>query len=196
LEAAFLSAVIMGIVFVQNVTMLEIWNTVLAKLVEITGTNSYYVNFSITFMLAILLPVSLLGLASWVASRVNGSSALENFTRFGYAIIALDMAGHIAHNLFHLLAEGKSIFYTAAALFGVEFHGADPAILGTEAIQVLQYGLIALGFIGSMYIVYQIAKRHHKDALVWGTVAPFAALMVLLTYFNIVLFSLPMAMRM
>ena len=38
---------------------------------------------------------------------------VQNFARFGYALIALDVAGHMAHNLFHLLAEGKGILFTA-----------------------------------------------------------------------------------
>jgi hypothetical protein len=196
LEAAFLSAVIMGIVFVQNVTMLEVWKSVLSWLEMVTGTTSYYVTFSITFLAAIILPVSLLGLASFIAAKFNKSSFIENFTRFGYAIIALDMAGHIAHNLFHLLAEGKSIVFTALALFGVESHGASPALVSIGTIQLLQFGLIGLGFIASLYIVYRIAKSNHQGKLVWATFAPYAVLMVFLGVLNIILFTLPMAMRM
>jgi hypothetical protein len=121
---------------------------------------------------------------------------VENFTRFGYAIIALDVAGHIAHNLFHLLAEGKSIFYTAIALFGQEVHGASPAVVSMETIQFLQYGLIALGFIGSLYTAYRVAKNNHSSAQVWRTFVPYAALVVVLTIMNVYLFVLPMAMRM
>ena len=121
---------------------------------------------------------------------------MENFTRFGYAIIALDVAGHIAHNLFHLLAEGKSIFYTALALFGQEVHGASPALVGMDTIQILQFGLIALGFIGSLYTAYRIAKTNHSGGNVWGTFVPYAALIVILGVMNVYLFVLPMAMRM
>ncbi len=123
-EAAFLAAVIMGIVFVQNVTMLEIWGSLLSWLEGVTGTASYYVNFTITFAVAIILPVSLLACASLVAANRNQASFVNNFTRFGYAIIAFDLAAHIAHNVFHLLAEGKSILYTGLALFGV---GVEPS---------------------------------------------------------------------
>ena len=112
LEEAFLSAVIMGIVFVQNITMLEVWGSILGWLERVTGTTSYAVTFTITFAIAMSIPVALLALASWVANKFNKDSILQNFTRFGYAIIVLDVAGHIAHNLFHLLAEGKSILYT------------------------------------------------------------------------------------
>lgn len=195
-EAAFLAAVIMGIVFVQNITMLEVWTGILAWLEKAVGTTSYYVTFSITFAVAIIAPVLLLGLASWIAAKLNKTSLLDNFTRFGYALIALDMAVHIAHNLFHLLAEGKSIVFTALALFGVDSHGASMALVSSGTIQLLQFGLVGLGFIGSLYIVYRIAQSNHQGRLVWATVAPYAVLMVLLGILNVVLFTLPMAMRM
>jgi hypothetical protein len=196
LEEAFLSAVIMGIVFVQNVTMLEVWSSMLNWLEELVKTTNYAVTFSITFAIAIILPVAMLALTSWFAGKFNKSTFVENFARFGYAIIALDVAGHIAHNLFHLLAEGKSIFYTALTLFGQEFHGASPALVSMETIQILQYGLIALGLFGSLYTAYNIAKKNHPQEKVWGTFIPYAALIVVLTVMNVYLFMLPMAMRM
>ena len=123
-------------------------------------------------------------------------SLVENFARFGYAIIALDMAGHIAHNLFHLLAEGKSVYYTALGLFGTTTHNASSAILDMSTIQVLQFSLIALGLIGSLYTAYRIAKTNNANGKVWATFIPYAALIVILTAINVVLFTLPMAMRM
>ena len=196
IEEAFLSAVIMGIVFVQNVTMLEVWGSMLKWLENAVGTTNYAVTFSITFVIAIIIPVTMLGIASWIAGKFNKSSLIENFTRFGYAIIALDVAGHIAHNLFHLLAEGKSIFYTAIALLGQEVHGASPALVSMETIQFLQYGLITLGFLGSLYTAYRVAKNNHSGTLAWRTFTPYAVLIVVLTIMNVYLFILPMAMRM
>lgn len=197
IEEAFLSAIIMGIVFVQNITMLEVWGSILAWLEGITGTQSFYVNFTITFLISMLIPVSLLVLSSLVAQKFNHESLLLNFTRFGYAIIALDIAGHIAHNLFHLLAEGKSIIFTGLALVGQNVgHNLSPAVVDTGTIQLLQFVLIALGFIGSLYTAYRIARVNHSSQKVWGTLAPYAVLMVLLAVMNIWLFILPMAMRM
>ena len=136
MEEAFLSAVIMGIVFVQNVTMLEVWTGML------NGWNEPSEQPTMPSPSALPLPSRSLFLSpcwvftSWIAGKFNKSSLVENFTRFGYAIIALDVAGHIAHNLFHLLAEGKSIFYTALTLFGQEVHGASPALVGMDTIQI------------------------------------------------------------
>ncbi|MCX7114146.1 MAG: 4Fe-4S binding protein [Proteobacteria bacterium] len=195
-EAAFLAAVIMGIVFVQNVTMLEVWGSILSWLEGVTGTTSYYVNFTITFAVAITLPVSLLAWASFYAAKYNKASFVDNFTRFGYAIIAFDLAAHIAHNLFHLLAEGKSILYTGLALFGVDSHDASPALAGMPVIQTLQFGLLGLGFLASLYSVYRIAESNHEGEVVWATFKPYALMMVSFGILNVVLFTLPMSMRM
>jgi hypothetical protein len=130
------------------------------------------------------------------AAKNNKASFVDNFTRFGYAIIALDLAAHIAHNLFHMLAEGKSILYTWLALFGVDSHGASTALVSTPTIQILQFGLIGLGFLGSLYIVYRIASTYYEGEVVWATFKPYAVLMGCLGILNIVLFTLPMGMRM
>jgi hypothetical protein len=197
IEEAFLSAVIMGIVFVQNVTMLEVWSSILAWLEKVTGTTNYAITFSITFLIAMLIPIALLVLTSWVAHKFNKESLLQNFTRFGYALIALDMAGHIAHNLFHLLAEGKSIIFTGLALLGKSVgHDLSPALVSPELIQLLQFALIGLGIAGSLLVIYHIARENYPKEKVWGTFATYSTLMVILGALNIWLFVLPMAMRM
>ena len=63
-------------------------------------------------------------------------------------------------------------------------------------IQFLQFGLLALGFIGSLYVAYRIAKLTSVNGKVWGTFIPYAVLIVVLTIMNVILFTLPMAMRM
>ena len=75
-------------------------------------------------------------------------------------------------------------------------HGASPAILDMGTIQFLQFGLLALGFFGSLFVAYRIAKMNSASGKVWGTFIPYAALMVVLTAMNVFLFTLPMAMRM
>ena len=57
-------------------------------------------------------------------------------------------------------------------------------------------GLIALGFIGSLYTAYRVAKNHHAGPQLWRTFVPYATLVVVLTIMNVYLFVLPMAMRM
>lgn len=196
LEEAFLAVVIMGIVFVQNITMLDVWKSILGGLERITGTESYFVTFTITFVVSMLIPIALLALTALAGKRANGDSLLRNFAKFGYAVIPLDVAGHVGHNLFHLLAEGKAVVYTALGLIGKEVHGASPALLSIEAIQILQFALIGLGVAGSLYTAYRIAKNSYGPGRSLVAFAPYALLVLLLGALNVWLFSLPMAMRM
>lgn len=195
LDASFLAVVIMGIVFVQNITMLEIWDGMLAWLENVTGTQNYAITFTITFIIAMAIPVALLSITGLVAKTFNKASLKENFTKYGYALIPLDMAAHIAHNLFHLLAEGKSVFYTFIELFGVEIQHTSSAILDDPTIQAFQFILIAIGTLGSIYTAYKISKNNYESKKVSTTIV-YSILLILLAVVNIMLFSLPMAMRM
>ena len=91
----------------------------LAWIEATTGITNYAVIFTVAFAVAVSLSRS----PCWrgVPHRRRPATwrpRMTNFARFGYALIPLDVAAHLAHNLFHLLAEGGSVFYTVAALFG------------------------------------------------------------------------------
>jgi polyferredoxin len=196
LAESFLAVAIMGIVLIQNLTMLDVWGGMLARIEAATGTTSYAVNYGVGFAVAISVPALLLLGAARVAGRWNGESARNGFARFGYALIPLDVAAHLAHNLFHLLAEGKSVAYTAAALVGHDGAHGSAALAGLGTIRALQFTLLALGLAGSLYTAYRIqrggaAPRRGRRA----TLVPYAALLVGLGILNAWLFMLPMAMR-
>ncbi|WP_410515053.1 4Fe-4S binding protein [Paenibacillus sp. BR2-3] len=189
-EHAFLAAVIMGIVFVQNITMLEIWQDILNIISKVTQTTSYNVNFTVAFVISMIIPIAML----WIAAKITGRNETfekvkENFVRFGYAVIPLDLAGHLAHNLFHVFTEGKAIWFNTANLFGYKLTG-DLGLTSVGTVQLLQYAVILLGLFGSAYTVYRIGNRAS-----WRKLLPYYSLMVILAVINIYLFSLPMTHR-
>jgi polyferredoxin len=193
---SYLAMAIMGIVLIQNITMLEVWTDFLAWIEEATGITSYAVIFTVAFAAAVTLPVGLLAVASRIAARGNLENLRTNFARFGYALIPLDVAGHLAHNLFHLLAEGKSVVYTVAGVFGASSAGGDTSLVGTGTIQVLQFTLVGLGLAGSLYTARRIAHRRYRTpSRRLRTLAPYAAIIALLGAVNVYLFLLPMAHR-
>jgi polyferredoxin len=198
IEASFLAMAVMGIVLIQNVTMLQIWQDVLDWIDRATGISSYPVAFTIAFIVAVGAPVTSLWMASAVAARRTGASAATLFARYGYALIPLDVAGHIAHNLFHLLAEGKSVFYTAATTAGLSAPGGSPALVSTTTIQILQYAILAAGIAGSVYAVHRITRvqQSPRTSGPAATQVPFQVLVALFAVANLLLFALPMAMRM
>ena len=195
-EQAFLAVVIMGLVFVQNITMLNVWESILGWLEQVTGTQNYAVTFTITFLIAMLIPITLLALTGLLAGKLNGETVARNFAKFGYAIIPLDVAAHAAHNMFHLLAEGKAVMFTALASVGQVVPEQSPALADNATIQILQFALLALGVIGSVYTAYRIARSNYASGKSWATLVPYAALIMVLGGVNVWLFLLPMAMRM
>jgi ferredoxin len=71
-EHEFLAVVIMGIVFVQNITMLEIWQDILTIISKVTLTTNNNVNFTVAFVISMLIPLIML----WVTAK----------TIFGYLV--------------------------------------------------------------------------------------------------------------
>jgi hypothetical protein len=191
LEHASLAAVIMGIVFVQNITMLEPWQDILTAIGTVTGTSSYIVNFTVAYIIAMALPILLLLGTAKLASYLGMEGTVKkNFTRFGYAIIPLDLAGHLAHNLFHIFTEGKAVWYNSIRLFGVESNPASLSLAPTPTVQMIQYIVILIGLVGTTYVVYRLGKKTSFRAML-----PYYVLMFVLAMTNIYLFSLPMMHR-
>lgn len=196
IEESFLAMAIMGIVLIQNITMLEVWEDILNGVENFTGITSTALIFTVVFALGVTLPVTLLTLSARIAARYNTENWVKNFARFGYALIPLDIAGHVAHNLFHLLAEGKSIYYSVASIFGSNASGSA-AIVGNETIQIMQFVILGLGLWGSLYTARRIAFRRYSNLNVRrATLTPYVILIGSLTAVNVGLFLLPMAHRM
>ena len=195
IEESFLAMAIMGIVLIQNITMLEVWEDILNGVENFTGITSTALIFTGVFALGVTLPVTLLTLCAKIAARYNTENWVKNFARFGYALIPLDIAGHVAHNLFHLLAEGKSIYYSVASIFGSNASGSA-AIVGNETIQILQFVILGLGLWGSLYTARRITFRRYSNSTVRkATLRPYVILIGSLTALNVGLFLLPMAHR-
>ncbi len=196
IEESFLAMAIMGIVLIQNVTMLKIWEETLASVKRVTGINNTALIFTLVFALGVSLPVALLSIAARVAARNNSESTFQNFARFGYALIPLDVAGHVAHNLFHLLAEGKSVYYSVASIFGSNASGSA-ALVSNGTIRILQFVILILGLWGSLYTARRIAfRKYSSSATRKSTLAPYSVLIGALLALNVVMFLFPMAHRM
>lgn len=191
LEHASLAAVIMGIVFVQNITMLEIWGQILETISIVTGTSNYVVNFTIAFIISMVLPILLLLGAAKLATLLGMPNTIKkNFILFGYAFIPLDLAGHLGHNLFHIITEGKAIWFNSLAFLGNEVTSSELSLASTSTVQMLQYFIITIGLLGSSYTAYKMGKKASFKAMM-----PYYGLMLLLGIINIYLFSLPMSHR-
>ncbi|MDR3598901.1 MAG: 4Fe-4S binding protein [Desulfosporosinus sp.] len=193
-EESFLAIVIVGIVFVQNITMLDFYPSFL-KWVELTLGINQDIAFTILFVIAMATPVLLLFAATAISKRFTGETLRNGFARFGYAVIPLDLASHMAHNLFHLLAEGKATYYTFMGLFGVHIEGST-SFIPDPTIQIMQYFLVIIGTLGSLYASYRIAKKNYGVSKALSVSMPYLTVILLFGILNFLTFTVRMSMRM
>jgi ferredoxin len=191
-EESFLAAVIVGIVLVQNVTMVSWWGPFMERLTAF-AFGSEAAAFTLVFLVAMALPLVILAGASKLSGG-KSESWKKNFARFGYAIIPLDLAAHLAHNLFHLLAEGKNVLFNLSSTLGGTLTGS-PAFIANDTIQLLQFLVVALGVAGSAYAAWQIAERQEGNVSALRASAPHLVAIVLFGLVNLYLFTLPMMHR-
>jgi polyferredoxin len=193
LDVAFLAIVLVGVVIVQNLTMLGIYPTILGHVAMFTGTTNQDVNFTVVFLLAMAAPIALLATASFVSSRLSGGDMLRDFTIFGYALIPLDLAAHMAHNLFHLLGEGLAVPRSLVLWLGGTWEGST-ALLNTMTIEILQYLMLGAGIAATVYAAYRIAGSAHGKSR-WRALVPQLLLVALLVAINVYMFTQPMSHR-
>lgn len=195
-EEAALAIIIMGIVLVQNVTMLSIWEDILAFTKSLLMTDSFNMAFTVIFTVFMVVPFVALWLTSLLSSRANRETVLRNMTLFGYAIIPLDLAAHMAHNFFHLLTEAKAVWYTLVYQFTGFMSESSSALIGTETIYWLQIGVLVIGFFGSSYTAYKIAKNNYPaDGKITWALLPHLIFLLVVVFINIYAFNLPMNHR-
>lgn len=192
-QESFFAKLLVGVVIIQNLGMLAAWPALLASVNWLPEK----IAITVIYALAIALPLLLMGISSWISNRLQSqpSSMTENFAAFGYAFIPIDLTGHVAHNLFHLLAEGWSILGAAVGLFTGNVLWAGP-LVNAEVIRGAQFGLIFIGAFGTIYAAYRIAKKREqtlKAAL--RILVPHGVLLFILILVNLALFSGSMVHR-
>jgi len=179
-EDSFLATALIGIVVSQTVVMLEVWEPFMAWFENTTGIMNFTVAWTVIFAGAMLIPVVLMLVSSYISTMFPGKTCLtciitdqtaegnlasecsdakivlSNFVRYGYSLIPLGLGIHLAHNAKHFLGEGLSVIYTSASLVGLDYTG-ELSLLNMPTIQVIQYILTLLGVFGAVYTAYRIS---------------------------------------
>ena len=209
LDEALLSALLVGIILISGFGMLEFWVGWQDTVSQLSGLSKPWLT-TIVFVLFGLGSFLLTYAASYFSSRSTGGSVINNFSIFGYALIPLNLATHMAHNLFHFLGEGRNILRAALALFSQQQveaaqvsakhigHSATSALVPTAVIQSLQFVLMFVGFATSVYVAWQIAKKmvgaKDKNGL-RGALVPHIVIILAFSVISLIMFVSPMAMR-
>ena len=154
------------------------------------------------FLLLVVEPVLLLGLAAWLTRRGAGTGEplLLLATRFSYALIPLGFGVWLAHYCFHLLTGLWTFVPVVQDLFvkfGFPIFGAPSWGLGglpERLVTPIELGFLALGLLGSLLVAWRIAERDYP-LRVARAFAPWAALSFLLWSVAMWLLAQPMEMR-
>lgn len=157
------------------------------------------------FLLLVVEPFVLLGLAALLARRAAGrhEPLLSVALRSSYALIPLGFAIWFAHYAFHLLTGFFTflpVAQSALAEVGWPLLGAPDWGLGglsPAAVRPLEMGILGLGLLGSILVAWRLAEREHpEDAARAVRVAlPWVGLFVLLAASAVWLLVQPMEMR-
>jgi hypothetical protein len=216
LDEAYLAAVLAGLTLALTAQMLAGWPGWMAGLARWlpgpvrTGLRpvTYLGLVESAALLGaglVAVPLALLGAAALAdrLARPHGLGVRRTFVTFGYVLVPVALAMHLAHNLAHLLLEGGGLVpavQRAALLYTPLSLGAPvwpaPPLAPAPAVAVLQAGVV-LGFFGlSLVAGHRLSRRVYPDPRAAArALVPIAVLSLLLTLAGLVLLAQPMAMR-
>lgn len=166
LGEALFAVILVGVALVEASQTTRLLPTYMKWALDASRIASYDVVFSLSLLAIFGLAVGGYSLATLFSSAGEKETFWSNLLRFGYGYIPLALAGYLGVTLFRLSQEGGRAVQVAInqlSLWAPVFQLPPPqrgAFYSTElAIKALQYGLLALGALGSLYVIWKIAQR-------------------------------------
>ena len=140
-------------------------------------------------------PLLLIGVAVWLTRVWGGSreSIVAVGVRYSYVLAPLGFGIWLAHYGFHFLTGLYTIVPVTQAALGWQPHWGTPG-LAPNVVQVVEFGFVFLGLLGSLLVGYSIAateKVDHPSRIF----AVWALVVVIMTAGALWLMSQPMEMR-
>jgi hypothetical protein len=179
-------------VYIQTIDMTVAFPAYMKWLIEDTPIASYNLGISATFAGAVILVLGVYGGVSWLSSRLAGGGYGLGFARFGYAYIFLALAGHLAHNFYHLLLEGPVALRVALENLGLRLSLTGLA-LSPSLMTALSVGMVLLGLSGGLYALGRMGQSQSGKG--WRVALPHMVFMLALGAFYVQMFLLPMNPR-
>jgi hypothetical protein len=188
------------LVYIQTIGMSKLFPSYMKWFIEGTFIKNYHVAFTMTFVALLLVGFTLYGMASYFSSRFSKEPLIQNFASFGYALIPLGLAGHLAHNIFHLIKEGKEAFQTILFQSGIVMATVRGSTISGHGmtgdgpfITAAQIGIVLLGTLGSVVVLIRSNRLcggnpHFK----WSRIVPHMFLVAVIGVVFLHLFFLPM----
>lgn len=205
IDVAAIVVLMLGITVFQTLSMLEPWENISATLVDATGLSEHTV-ITLSFLtMGVIAPVLIFmawsALTRWIGG--NGAKLRSVFIGFSFAFLPIALSSHMAHNLNHFLEEGPPAAVQVISdpfgwgwnLFGTANLIVSP-LLAMDPLQLLQMTLVAVGYLGAVYVGWRVARQTFGENLrAIAGLAPMLVLMVAFAGLNLYLLNLPMSMR-
>jgi ferredoxin len=182
---------------VSPVYAVEAW---LAKLLSVSHEAPVLGVIFVAFL--VVEPAILLGAAAWLTRALGGSklSLVPLAVRYSYALVPLGFGMWLAHYGFHFFTGILTIVpvsQAALANLGVHLFGAPLwAWTGLPArfVQPIELGFLLLGFVGSLFVVYQLSEEDCAPQPMRAFL-PWAVVCLLIGLASVWLMFQPMEMR-
>ncbi|MFA5810637.1 MAG: 4Fe-4S binding protein [Thermoleophilia bacterium] len=203
-DVAAIVVILLGVTVFQTLSMVEPWNDASNAMIEATGLGENTVLTLSYLALAVIAPMLIFSLWSLITRRLggNGASLKAVFIGFSFAFLPIALSSHLAHNLVHFFEEGTAVVPVLSDpmgwgwnLFGTANLIVEP-LLHPESLRVIQMSLIAVGYLGAVYVGWRVARQTFGEGLrAVAGLAPMLVLMIAFAGINLWLLNLPMGMR-
>lgn len=195
-EAVF-AVILTGVALVEASQTTQLLPAYMQWAMDRSWIASYDLVFSLSLLLVFATAVASYVVACFLSAGGKWEGLTSNVARFGYGYIPLALAGYLAVVLFRLTQEGPRAIQVAInqlILWAPVFELPPPQRGAFYSIDLttkaLQYGLLWLGTLGSLYVIWRIAQR-------WGEgnpmklALPQMTLVILLAIVLALTFALP-----
>ena len=207
-EAGFMLGLLVLAGF-HGLVMTGLWDTWRRDLGLALGESGQMLgSFTIGFAASLAVPLAIYCGAIWLAQSLNtGRIGFKKlFSQFAFAALPLAFAYHIAHNLSHLVLEGRGLGKVLANPLGIntlplsdiekQLRGSN-LFVSQDMLHLIQTVVMAFGFIIAIRVIYNRSKildpaEQQPQVLLSLPVQLFA---VVVTVYHLWLLMQPMVMR-
>ena len=203
-DEAWFMVILLALTGFHGLTMMEGWEKTILGLSRLVGDSGQMLwSFSLGMVTVMAIPVALYAGAVRVMQGSGSVSFHDLFTRFSFVALPLAFAYHLAHNLAHLLREGRDIGalfanptgFNTLPLSSAErhfrmIHMAIPA----DILFALQAALLALGFWVSVLVIRRRSTGLNNSK---GNsyLLPLMAFAAIITAYHLWMLMQPMVMK-
>ena len=186
---------IVGVVLLDLIRMTNLYPAYMKWIMENGLFRDYQIAFSVTFLALILGVLGIYFTAALVSSFAASERLTINFARFGYSYLLVVVVAHLGSVLFHFLVQGTRPMLAIGKELGLPI--VLPAVVRgsiyvvNEPLQMAQLALLALGMLGAIHAIWQMANRNNGKRRV-AVAAPHLVLLLSLSLGLGYLLSLPM----